>query len=378
MASKRIQKWIEDGKEVKTNLAALIDSPLLVNSESQPELGDTTDNCTDGSRKRARKLTVVMQESQEQQKSDENRADKPEKAPAKKRKKDDKETDHIDSQSNKENKGKQPKKGPVKSKADKSKETRKQLSNIANKKTAENEACTKATREIYETFMAAFPGTTQSKERGIQLSLVEESEDSDAEEETDGTADKLSCILVSDSPDTCTSPNTGINITSPTSHIMERKRNVPPSLGEPTVTPPRIQQQMSASVSLPPRVQVTPPTGRRQELLPPIQGDLLTARSATTPSLSETAEALVRAMNSPLNVDSYEDYFPPGGFRDFLARPLGEDMSQERRKELAQLREENSQLRDEIAMLREQLNSSAKNQPSKLQMINIIRNVSLS
>lgn len=86
MASKRIQKWIEDGEEVKTNLAVLIDSPLLVNSESQPELGDTTDGCTDGTRKRARKLTVVMQESQEQQKSDnENIADKPKKAPEKKK-----------------------------------------------------------------------------------------------------------------------------------------------------------------------------------------------------------------------------------------------------------------------------------------------------
>lgn len=89
MASKRIQKWIEDGEEVKTNLAALIELPLLVNSESQPELaGDPTDDCTDGTtRKRVRKLTAVMQESQEQQKSDnENRAlaDKAEKAPAKK------------------------------------------------------------------------------------------------------------------------------------------------------------------------------------------------------------------------------------------------------------------------------------------------------
>ena len=350
MASKRIQKWIEDGEEVKTNLAALIDSPLLVNSESQPELGDTTDGCTAGTSKRARKLTAVMQESQEQQKSDsENRADKPEKAPAKKRKKDDKETDHIDSQkSNKENTGKQAKKGPVKSKADKSKETRKQLSNIANKTTAENEACTKATREIYQTFMAAFPGSTHPKERGNQVSLVEDSEDSDAEEETDGTAGELA--------------------------------NVPPSLGEPTVTPPRIQQQMSASISLPHQVQVTPPiaTDSRQELLPPIQSGSFTPRSGTTLSLSETAEAFVRAMNSPLNVDSDEDFFPPGGFRDFLARPLGQDMSQESQKELAQLREENSQLRDEIAMLREQLNSSAKNQPGKLQMINIIRNLFVS
>ena len=84
MASKRIQKWIGDG-EVKTNLAALIDSPLLVNSESQPALGDTTDGCTDGTtRKWVWKLTAAMQESQEWQKSDnKNRADKPEKAPAK-------------------------------------------------------------------------------------------------------------------------------------------------------------------------------------------------------------------------------------------------------------------------------------------------------
>ena len=64
-----------------------------------------------------------------------------------------------------------------------------------------------------------------------------------------------------------------------------------------------------------------------------------------------------------------------GEFRDFLARPLGQDMSQESRKELAQLREENGQLREEIAMLREQLNSSAKNQPGKSQMFNIIRNL---
>lgn len=187
-----------------------------------------------------------MQESQEQQKSDnENIAHKPKKAPEKKRKKDDKEANHIDSQSNKENKGKQAKKGPVKSKAGKSKETHKQLSNITTKTTAENEACTKATREIYQTFMAAFPGSiTDSKERGNLVSLVEDSEDSDVEEETDGSAGKLLFIPVSKSPETRTLPNAGINITSLTSHIMERRRNVPPSLGEPTVTPPRFQQQM--------------------------------------------------------------------------------------------------------------------------------------
>lgn len=265
----------------------------------------------------------------------------------------------------------------MKSKADKSKETRKQLSNIATKTTAENEACTKATRKIYQTFMAAFPGSiTDSIERGNLVSLVEDSEDSDVEEETDGSAGELLFIPVSKSPETRTSPNAGINITSPTSHIMERRRNVPPSLGEPTVTPPRFQQQMSASISLPARVQATPPT--RQELLPPIPSSSLTPRSGTTLSLSETAEALVRAMNSPLNVDSDEDYFPPGGFRDFLTRPLGQDISQESRKELTQLQEENNQLREEIAMLREQLNSSTKNQPGKLQMINIIRNLFLS
>ena len=109
MASNRVQKWIERGEEVKANLAALIDSPLLVNSDGQPNLDETTDVCTDGTRKRARKLTAVMRESQEQQKRDnENSGDKPEKAPAKKHLKDDKETDHIDSQSNKKNKGKQP------------------------------------------------------------------------------------------------------------------------------------------------------------------------------------------------------------------------------------------------------------------------------
>ena len=107
-----------------------------------------------------------MRESQEQQKRDnENSADKPEKAPAKKHLKDDKETDHIDSQSNKKNMGKQLKKRPVKSRADKSKETRKQLSNIANKTTAENEGCTKATREIYRTFMAAFQVLIRKRQR---------------------------------------------------------------------------------------------------------------------------------------------------------------------------------------------------------------------
>ena len=82
-------------------------------------------------------------------------------------------------------------------------------------------------------------------------------------------------------------------------------------------------------------------------------------------------------MNSPINVD--EDYFPPGGFRDSLGRPLGQDVSQESRKQLVKLEEKNSQLCDEIAMLRAQLNSSAKKEPGKLQnMSNIIRSLSFS
>ena len=119
--------------------------------------------------------------------------------------------------------------------------------------------------------MAAFPGSTNSKERGNQVSLVEELQDNDAEEKTDGTAGELSFRPATDSPDSCTSPNAGVNITSPTSHNMERKRNVPASLGEPMITPSRIQQQMSPSVSLPTRVPVTPSTGSTQELLPQLR-----------------------------------------------------------------------------------------------------------
>ena len=153
------------------------------------------------------------------------------------------------------------------SRADKSKETLKQLSNIGNKTTAENEACTKATREIYETFMAAFPGTNSKEIAGNQVSLVEESRDSDAEEESGGTAGEWSFSQITDSPDSCTSPNAGKNIKSPTSHIMGKTQNVPPSLGEPMVMPSRIQQKMSPSVSFPLRVPVTPSTSSRQELL---------------------------------------------------------------------------------------------------------------
>lgn len=169
--------------------------------------------------------------------------------------------------------------------------------------------------------MAAFPGGTHSKERCNQVSLVEELQDSDAEEETAGTAGELLFSLVTDSSDTLTSPDAGINITSLTSHIIERIWTGPPNLSEPMVMPPHIQQQMSPSVFFPPWVPVAPSTGSRQELLPPTKSGSFPARSGMT--LSETAEAYIRAMNSPLNGD--ENYYPSGGFWDSLAKPLSQE-----------------------------------------------------
>ena len=61
-------------------------------------------------------------------------------------------------------------------------------------------------------FMAPFPGGTNSKEIGNQVSLLEELQDSDAEEETDGTASILSFSPIDDSPDSHTSPNAGKTI----------------------------------------------------------------------------------------------------------------------------------------------------------------------
>lgn len=104
--------------------------------------------------------------------------------------------------------------------------------------------------------MAAFPGGTHSKERCNQVSLAEELQDSDAEEETAGTAGELLFSLVTDSSDTRTSPDAGINITSLTSHIIERIWTGPPSLSEPMVMPPHIQQQMSPSVFFHPEFQL--------------------------------------------------------------------------------------------------------------------------
>ena len=82
-------------------------------------------------------------------------------------------------------------------------------------------------------------------------------------------------------------------------------------------------------------------------------------------------------MNSPINVD--DDSFPPGGFWDFLASSLGQDVRQESQKELVQLQKENTQLCDEIAMFKAQLNSSANKQPGKLHnLINVIKRLSFS
>ena len=71
--------------------------------------------------------------------------------------------------------------------------------------------------------MAAFPGTKSKERASNQASLVEELQDSDAEEETDGTAGEWSFSLITDTPDSPTSPNAGKNIKSPTSHIMGKK-----------------------------------------------------------------------------------------------------------------------------------------------------------
>ena len=107
MASYRVQKWKECREEVKANLAALIDSHFLVNSDSQPKFHETTDGCSDGTRGQARNLTGVMRESQEQQERDNEtvQTNQRKHQHISKHWNDDKETDHIDCQSNKKNKG---------------------------------------------------------------------------------------------------------------------------------------------------------------------------------------------------------------------------------------------------------------------------------
>ena len=242
-------------------MAALIDSHLLVNSDGQPNL-------------------------------DENSADKPDRAPAKKHLKDDKETEHIDSQSNKNNKGKQPKKRPVKSRTDKSKESRKQLSNIANKTTAETKACTKATREIYQTFMAAFPGTNSKETAGNQVSLVEELQDSDAEEDTDGTAGEWSFSPITDTSDSLTSPNAGKkNIKSPTSNVMGKKKMFLPVLVNQWSCRRVSSNKCHLQFLFHPEFQLLLQPAAGKNSSPKTQSGSLTSRSGT--SLSETAEAFV-------------------------------------------------------------------------------------
>ena len=57
--------------------------------------------------------------------------------------------------------------------------------------------------------MAAFPGANSKETAGNQVSLVEELQDSDAEEETDGRAGKWSFSPITDTPDSRISPNAG-------------------------------------------------------------------------------------------------------------------------------------------------------------------------
>lgn len=293
-----------------------------------------------------------MQQSQEQENADkENKGDEAEKQPPKKRKKDGKVNDCHSNTSNKENdnKNKEPKKAPSKSKsADKSnKETRKQLTNIANKKAekaAENEASSHAAQDIYCIFTTTFPRGTHSKERckeTSQTSVVLDSGESDAEvEETDGdTADELPLGFLAGIP--------------PNRRIIEGQH----SLDQLTVISPHTLQEMSPV--FPPRISDTGTSTRQlQELFPPTKRLSPSARSGTT--LSETAEIVTQVMSSQLIGDDV--YYQSGGFSDLLARPLGENTTQERR-ELISLQEENSRLHDEIAMLRSQLNSSLRNQP---------------
>ena len=122
-----------------------------------------------------------------------------------------------------------------------------------------------------------------------------------------------------------------------------------------------IQQQISLPET-PRRAPITPLTARRrQEPDTSNQSMSLTGRSTT---LSETAEVVAGAMSSQINGD--DNCYPPGGFRDFLARPLSHDSNSLR--ELSELREENSRLQEEITMLRSQLNSCVRNQPGKVQI----------
>lgn len=265
---------------------------MIESSDGEPEDGETTDD-TAGTQKRVQKLTAVMQRSQEQEKAEnENKGDKAEKEPPKKRKKDGKKVnDSHSNTSNKENdnKNKEPKKALSQSKSvDKSnKETGKQLTDIANnkaEKAAENEASSHAAQDIYRTFMTTFPGGAHAKERckeTSQTSVVLDSGESDAEvEETDGsTADELPLGIVAGIPS---------------------NRRV-------------IEGQHS------PRVSDTGTSRRQlQELFPPTQNISQSDRSVTT--LSETAELVTEAMSSQLI----------GVFTDLLARPLGENPTQDR------------------------------------------------
>ena len=324
MADRSIDQWLKSGEDVKAKLAVLIATPFPVNAGADEATDETN---AKNPRKRIRKETAIMQESKEQEKS--------EKGPATKKKKKD---DNLVEDRVAKTQEKHHKKASSKSKADKSKETRTHLTNLANKSAAESEASVNAAKDIFNTFKGAF---------------------SRASKQTDQVSDMVTLDLDDSDEEGQTNVETAGEVSLSTTDPVQQQKAVPLRLGQ-----THFQQQITP-LTLPPRpaVPVTPLIGIGQEILPQSQSVVSTSRAAT--SLLETADALaeVRAMSSQLGGD--EDCYPPGGFREFLARPLNHDSSQDR-KEIIELREENSRLRDEIAILKSKLISSARNQPGNL------------
>ena len=321
MADSSIDQWLKSGEDVKTKLAVLIATPFPVNAGADEATDETN---AKNPQKRIRKETAIIQESKEQEKS--------EKGPDTKKKKKD---DNLVEDRGAKAQEKHPKNASSKSKADKSKETRTHLTNLANKLAAESEASVNAAKDIFNTFKGAF---------------------SRASKQTDQVSDMVTLDLEDSDEEGQTNAETAGEVSLSTTDPVQQQKAVPHRLGQ-----THFQQQ----ITLPPRpaVPVTPLIGIGQEILPQSQSVVSTSRAAT--SLLETADALaeVRAMSSQLGGDEY--CYPPGGFREFLARPLNHDSSQDR-KEIIELREENSRLRDEIAILKSKLISSARNQPGNL------------
>lgn len=390
MASKRIQEWIESGDEIKAKLAILIKAPLTPVHPTQTSLAEIA---TDGTTSRKRP-------SQEQEEGE-----KAEKQLAKRRKKDSEDSTKTrgNNAATKEAKTKQHKKAPTT--AIKAKETPKQLTNIASK-SAEYQASTSAVKEIYDNFLATgFSGVSHESNQAPVTETVHDSEDGEeGEVESDGDTaleltphgnrrqDKVSGIVhpPTETPEAVTPPimerPPRIQQRSPSDERSPRIQQTPsdslhlvPSRKKPVTTQisPRVSQSAKSPKPLAPlRIQqqiLQPETPRRAPIIPPTahsrqepdssnQSVSPTGRSLTT--LSETAEVVAGAMSSQINGNN--NYYPPGGFRDFLARPLSQDPNSER--ELSELREENSRLHEEISMLRSQLNSCARNQPGKVQI----------